>query len=151
MQVNKKIFFMEDKKKVRSSCGVSLSLDIIGDKWSLLIVRDLVFLGKNTYGDLLKMEEGIATNVLADRLVVLEKAEIITKEIFVGSKSKFEYRLTEKGIDLYPIIMEIMFWGSKYCEVKPEQIGIAKMTKQQRDAFTKDVMKKRHKELTERS
>ncbi len=142
---------MEDKKKVRSNCGVSLSLDIIGDKWSLLIVRDLAFLGKDTYGDLLKMEEGIATNVLADRLVVLEKAEIITKEIFVGSKSKFKYRLTEKGIDLYPIIMEIMFWGSKYCEVKPEQIGIAKMTKQQRDAFTKDVMKKRHKELTERS
>ncbi len=142
---------MEDKKKARSSCGVSLSLDIIGDKWSLLIVRDLVYFGKDTYGDLLKMEEGIATNVLADRLVALEKAGIITKEIFVGSKSKFKYRLTEKGIDLYPIIMEIMLWGSKYCEVMPEQIGLAKIDKEKRDAFTTDVMKKRLKELTERT
>ena len=142
---------MEDKKKARSSCGVSLSLDIIGDKWSLLIIRDMVYSGKDTYGDLLKMEEGIATNVLADRLVALEKAEIITKEVFVGSKSKFKYRLTPKGIDLYPIIMEIMFWGSKYCEVKPEQIGIAKMNKQNRDTFTSDIMNKRLQELAERS
>ncbi len=142
---------MEDKKKARSSCGVALSLDIIGDKWSLLIIRDMVYLGKDTYGDLLKMDEGIATNVLADRLVALEKAEIITKEVFVGSKSKFKYKLTSKGIDLYPIITEIMYWGSKYCEVKPEQIVIAKMDKQNRDAFTTDVMHKRLKELTDRS
>jgi DNA-binding HxlR family transcriptional regulator len=142
---------MEDKKKARSSCGVALSLDIIGDKWSLLIIRDMVYLGKDTYGDLLKMDEGIATNVLADRLIALEKAEIITKEVFVGSKSKFKYKLTSKGIDLYPIITEIMYWGSKYCEVKPEQIVIAKMDKQNRDAFTTDVMEKRLKELTDRS
>lgn len=142
---------MEDKKKTRSSCAISQSLDIIGDKWSLLIVRDLAYFGKDTYGDLLKMKEGIATNVLADRLVALEKAAIITKEIFVGSKSKFKYRLTEKGIDLYPIIVEIMFWGSKYCEVMPEQKEVAKMNKQKRDAFTRDVMEKQLKVLTERS
>jgi DNA-binding HxlR family transcriptional regulator len=142
---------MEDKKKTRSICAISQSLDIIGDKWSLLIVRDLAYLGKDTYGDLLKMEEGIATNVLADRLVALEKAEIITKEIFVGSKSKFKYKLTEKGIDLYPIIFEIMLWGSKYCEAMPQQIEFAKMNKQKREAFIRDVMKKQLKELTERS
>lgn len=142
---------MEDKKKIRSNCAISQSLDIFGDKWSLLIIRDLVYLGKETYGDLLKMDEGIATNVLADKLVVLEKEGLITKEIFVGSKSKFKYKLTEKGIDLYPIIIEIMFWGGKYCEAMPEQKAFAKMTSQKREAFTKEVMKKRLTELTERS
>lgn len=142
---------MDDKKKTRSSCAVSQSLDVFGDKWSLLIIRDLVYFGKETYGDLLKMDEGIATNVLADRLVVLEKEGLITKEIFVGSKSKFKYKLTQKGIDLYPIIVEILLWGGKYCEVMSEQKAFAKMTKQKREAFTKDVMKMRIKELTERS
>ncbi|MDX1959513.1 MAG: helix-turn-helix domain-containing protein [Leptospiraceae bacterium] len=142
---------MEDKKKNRSSCGISQSLDIFGDKWSLLIIRDLVYFGKETYGDLLKMDEGIATNVLADRLVVLEKEGLITKEIFVGSKSKYKYKLTEKGIDLYPIIAEILLWGSKYCEVMPEQKMFAKMTKQKRETFVRDVMKKRLKDLAERS
>lgn len=142
---------MDDKKKARSSCAVSLSLDIFGDKWTLLIIRDLVYFGKETYGDLLKMDEGIATNVLADRLVVLEKEGLITKEIFVGSKSKFKYKLTQKGIDLYPMIAEILVWGSKYCEVKSEQKAFASMTKQKKEAFVKDVMKKRLKEYAERS
>lgn len=133
---------MEDKKKARSNCAISQSLDVFGDKWSLLIIRDLVYFGKDTYGDLLKMEEGIATNVLADRLAALEKAEIITKEIFVGSKSKYKYKPTLKGIDLYPIIAEIMFWGSKYCEVMPEQKVFSNMNKQKREAFVKDVMKR---------
>ncbi len=142
---------MDDKKKTRSSCAISQSLDIFGDKWSLLIVRDLVYLGKETYGDLLEMEEGIATNVLADRLVLLEKEGIVTKEIFVGSKSKFKYKLTQKGIDIYPIIMEMLFWGVKYYEVKPEQRLVAKFNKQEREAFVKDVMKKRMKELAGKS
>lgn len=142
---------MDDKNKIRSNCAISQSLDIFGDKWSLLVIRDLVYLGKETYGDLLKMEEGIATNVLADRLVLLEKEGIVTKEIFVGSKSKFKYKLTQKGIDIYPIIMEIMFWGVKHFEVKPEQRVFAKINKQQRDAFVKDVMKKRQKDLAGKS
>lgn len=137
---------MADKKKTRSNCGLSQSLDVFGDKWSLLIIRDLVYFGKETYGDLLKMDEGIATNVLADKLVVLEKEGLITKEVFVGSKSKFKYKLTQKGIDIYPIIMEIMFWGASYCEVYPEQKAIVKMTKQKREAFVQDVMKKYNKD-----
>jgi len=142
---------MEEKRKNRSSCAISQSLDILGDKWSLLIIRDLVYFGKETYGDLLKMDEGIATNVLADRLVVLEKEGLITKEIFVGSKSKFKYKLTKKGIDLYPIIAEILYWGSKYCEVMYEQQAFAKFNKQKRDAFVQNVMKTRLKDLAGRS
>lgn len=138
-------------KKTRSSCGVSQSLDVFGDKWSLLIIRDLVYFGKETYGDLLKMEEGIATNVLADKLVALENEGLITKEIFAGSKSKFKYKLTQKGIDIYPIIMEILLWGGKYCDVMPEQKALAKMTKEKRDTFVKEVMKKYKKGLTERT
>jgi DNA-binding HxlR family transcriptional regulator len=142
---------MVDIKKTRSSCGLSQSLDIFGDKWSLLIMRDLVYFGKETYGDLLKMDEGIATNVLADKLVVLEKEGLITKEIFVGSKSKFKYKLTQKGIDIYPIIMEIIFWGATYCEVYPEQKAIVKMSKENRDAFVQDILKNKLKELSEKN
>lgn len=138
-------------KKTRSSCGLAQSLDIFGDKWSLLIIRDLVYSGKETYGDLLKMREGIATNILADKLVALEKEGLITKEIFVGSKSKFKYKLTQKGIDIYPIIAELLLWGAKYCDVMPEQKAITKMTKEKRDAFVKDVMKKYKKSLTKRT
>ena len=85
---------MEVKKKKRSLCPICQSLDVFGDKWSLLIIRDIVLFNKNTYGDFSKMEEGIATNILADRLVTLEKEEILKKEVFVGSKSKFTYKLT---------------------------------------------------------
>ncbi len=135
----------------RSSCAISQSLEIFGDKWSLLIIRDLVYLGKETYGDLLKMEERIATNVLADRLILLEKEGIVTKEIFVGSKSKFKYKLTQKGIDVYPIIMEMLFWGVKYLDVKPEQRVVAKLSKKRRVEFVKEVMTKRRKELAVRN
>jgi DNA-binding HxlR family transcriptional regulator len=133
---------MTSIKKTRSSCGLSQSLDVFGDKWSLLIIRDLVYFGKETYGDLLKMQEGIATNILADKLVALEKEGLIIKEIFVGSKSKFKYKLTQKGVDIYPIIMEILVWAGKHCDVMPEQKALAKMTKEKRDAFVKEVMKK---------
>ena len=133
---------MVDKKKTRSDCAISQSLDIFGDKWSFLIIRDLAFLDKNTYGDLLKMEESIATNILADRLATLEKAEIITKEIFVGSKSKFKYKLTKKGIDTIPIIVELIIWGAKYGHVFPEQKEFLKFNIEKKESYIRDVMQK---------
>lgn len=100
--------------KPRSGCPLSYTLDFFGDKWSLLIVRDMALNNKSTYGEFLNSEEKIATNILADRLSMLETNGFVTKQVAADKKSKFVYRLTEKGISLVPIILEIGLWGSTY-------------------------------------
>jgi len=104
---------MKDLKR-RSDCPVSTALDVVGDKWTLLILRDMLFAGKSTYGQFLKSAEKIATNVLADRLAVLESQGIVSKAVAADKKSKFTYRLTEKGIDLVPVIVTLILWGAKH-------------------------------------
>ncbi|TVT43291.1 helix-turn-helix transcriptional regulator [Hymenobacter setariae] len=101
--------------KQRSTCPVSTSLDVLGDKWTLLILRDMVFAGKSTYGQFLQSAEKMATNILADRLAVLEEQGLLTKAVAADKKSKFTYRLTEKGLDTVPIIVELVLWGAKHC------------------------------------
>lgn len=100
--------------KPRSGCPLSYTLDFFGDKWSLLIVRDMALNNKSTYGEFLNSEEKIATNILADRLSMLETNGFVTKQVAADKKSKFVYRLTEKGISLVPIMLEIGLWGSTY-------------------------------------
>src|SRR4029079_6543579 len=102
-----------NKAKKRSDCPVSCSLDVWGDKWSLLIIRDLLLAKECTYGDFLKSAEGIATNILAARLQLLEENKLIEKLVHPKSKAKVLYRLTRKGIDLLPIMIEINLWGEK--------------------------------------
>lgn len=101
-------------QKSRSNCPISFSLDVLGDKWTLLILRDMVFAGKSTYGEFLQSEEKVATNILADRLATLESQGFVTKQVAADKKSKFTYRLTEKGLDLLPLLMEMTLWGAKY-------------------------------------
>ncbi len=100
--------------KRRSTCPVSTALDVLGDKWTLLILRDMVFAGKSTYGQFLQSGEKMATNILADRLAVLESQGLVTKAVATDKKSKFTYRLTEKGVDTVPIIVELILWGSRH-------------------------------------
>jgi DNA-binding HxlR family transcriptional regulator len=94
----------------RSSCPISAALDAIGDKWSLIILRDLMFAGKRTYGELQSCQEGIATNILAARLVSLESNGIILKTPDPHSGHRSIYTLTEKGIGLLPVVMELESW-----------------------------------------
>src|SRR5688572_2731047 len=101
-----------DKK--RSDCPISCSLDVIGDKWSLLIIRDVMLRGKMSYSEFLNSEEGIASNILVNRLTILEEEEILVREVAPANKSKYIYSLTQKGADLMPIIIELMDWGAKY-------------------------------------
>jgi len=101
-----------DKK--RSDCPISCSLEIFGDKWSLLIIRDIMLRGKVSYSEFLASEEKIASNILVNRLNVLETENILLKEVSPLNKSKFVYSLTQKGVDLLPIVIEIMDWGAKY-------------------------------------
>jgi DNA-binding HxlR family transcriptional regulator len=100
--------------KPRSGCPLSYTLDFFGDKWSLLIIRDMVLSGKISYGEFLNSDEKIATNILADRLAMLEVNGFITKRVALDKKSKFLYGLTEKGISLVPVIIEIGLWGSQF-------------------------------------
>lgn len=105
-----------DRTKVarRSSCPVSFALDLLGDRWTLLIVRDFVFSGKSAYTEFLESDEGIATNILADRLMRLECAGVIKKLFVRASQSRTRYKLTEKGIDLVPVLIDLALWGAKY-------------------------------------
>jgi DNA-binding HxlR family transcriptional regulator len=97
-----------------SGCPIAFTLDVIGDKWSLLVIRDMTVFGKKYYGEFLESPEKIATNILAERLKKLEAAEIITKRQDLDNQKKFIYQLTEKGHDLIPIIQQIMLWGAKH-------------------------------------
>lgn len=101
-------------KDLRSDCPISCSLDVFGDKWSLLIIRDIMLRGKVSYSEFLESEEKISTNILANRLSVLEAEDILRKTVSPANRSKFIYSLTPKGIDLCPIVLEIMDWGAKY-------------------------------------
>lgn len=127
--------------KKRSDCPISSSLDIWGDKWSLLIVRDLLFSIQCTYGDFLKSEEKIATNILATRLQMLESNGIITKLNHPDSKAKVLYQLTEKGIDLLPIMIEIHLWADKYSTIPPERNAMIKELRNDKEAFIKSYTK----------
>ncbi len=98
----------------KSDCAINFSLETFGDPWSLLIVRDIVFFGKKTYGEFLDSDERIGTSILARRLVTLEKNGILTKKTNINDKRKEEYELTEKGLDLVPILMDLTDWGAKY-------------------------------------
>ena len=96
----------------RSHCPISLSLEVIGDRWSLLILRDLVLRGKERYGELLESSEAISTNILANRLSRLEKAGLISRS--VDERHQVLYAPTEKGLDLRPVLRGLMRWGLKY-------------------------------------
>ncbi len=125
--------------KKRSGCPVSSALDVIGDKWSLLIIRDIMMHGKNTYNEFLKSKEKIATNVLADRLVMLESAGILVKEEHPESKAKIFYRLSHKGIDLLPVLVELILWADAYLPVDPEALAYGEVLKKDKTAIIKQL------------
>lgn len=136
------------KTDFRSSCPISTALDIFGDKWSLLILRDLLFKGKNTYGDFLSSDEGISTNILADRLLLLETNDIITKHAHPDSKAKVLYHVTEKGLDLIPLLVEIIEWSEKYYTVHPYAVEFAKAIRKDKKAVIQQARKEVQKSLS---
>lgn len=98
----------------RSDCPINFSLETFGDMWSLLIVRDIVYFGKKTYGEFLNSDEKIATNILARRLAQLEHNGIICKTRCTEDRRKELYALTEKGLDLIPVLLELAQWGAHH-------------------------------------
>lgn len=126
----------------RSDCPISSSLDIFGDKWSLLIVRDLMLHKTRTYGDFTKSAEKIATNILANRLQVLEDNGIIVKLPYPDNKVKGLYKLSPKGVDLIPAVIEIALWGGKYLSGTDESSSFLKEVKKNKTKFLKNIMDK---------
>ncbi|MDB5103176.1 MAG: putative HTH-type transcriptional regulator [Fibrobacteres bacterium] len=102
------------KSALRSHCPVNFGLEAIGDRWALLILRDMVFRGKRSYGEFLKSEEGFATNILASRLEHLIEAGILRREGDGMDGRKAVYSLTEKGLDLIPLLFELVLWSAKH-------------------------------------
>ncbi len=106
---------------------MSISLEILGDRWSLLIIRDLMVRGFKTFKEFQESGEGVATNILADRLHKLKAAGIITTELEETDGRKVNYRLTEKGIDLAPVVFELLVWGARHEQTGSGCAPIAKM------------------------
>lgn len=125
----------------RSDCPISCSLDVWGDKWSLLIIRDLMYAKQCTYGDFLKSPEGIATNILASRLQTLEENGVIEKFDHPDSKAKVLYKLTLKGIDLLPLMIEIGLWSEKYHDINKERKAEFKEVKKNKEEYIKARIK----------
>ncbi len=100
--------------KRRSNCPISFALDTFGDKWSLLVLRDIFFKGEKHYNEFLDGEEGISTNILAARLKQLERAGIIRKTSNKKNRKRHLYSPTDKGMDLIPLVLEMIHWSAKH-------------------------------------
>ena len=101
-------------KNFRSSCLIASALDLIGDKWSLLIVRDMLMHQKKTFKEFASSDENVATNLLSSRLKLLESLAVISKRKLSTNKKENIYLLTEKGLALAPLIMELVIWSDNY-------------------------------------
>ena len=108
----------------RSVCPIATTLDLLGDKWTLLVIRDLLFLRKRRFGELLESFEGIPTNILSDRLRRLEEHGVVVKSLYSSRPQRYEYRLTAPGADLFPVLRAMAEWGLRHVpgtEAPPEE------------------------------
>jgi DNA-binding HxlR family transcriptional regulator len=129
------------QSKRRSGCPVSISLEQFGDRWSLLIVRDLMVRGLRTFKEFRESGEGIATNILADRLKKLEASGLISAEVEKADGRRVNYRLTERGIDLAPVLLDMLIWGARHEESAAPCAAIENMAKN-RDEVLAEVRRR---------
>ena len=125
----------------RSHCPISYLLDIFGDSWSLLVMRDLIFNGKRRYQELLESEEGIATNILADRLSRLEQQGIITKRRDPGNKRQYLYAPTPKGLDLIPLMLDMIQWSARHDSATEAPREFMRRLKADREGLIAEIRK----------
>lgn len=122
-------------KKARSGCPISFSLEMFGDAWTLLVLRDLILSGKQRFGEMLASGEGIASNILADRLRRLERAGIVTRPDDPNDGRQVIYRVTDKGRTLVPVLLEIAAWGARHDPNTAAPPGFAERFYADREAF----------------
>jgi len=126
---------------IRSGCPINLTLEVIGDKWSLLVIRDIVFGNRRHFRELLtQSEEGISSNILADRLKTLVVQGVLTRAGDPTHKQKGVYSLTEKGIELVPVIAQLAYWGRRHTAVTEELSVRAQVMEEGGPALIADMM-----------
>jgi DNA-binding HxlR family transcriptional regulator len=123
--------------KRRSGCPLNASVEMLGDRWSLLIIRDMMLLGRRTFKEFLGSYEGIATNILADRLRKLEAYEIIRTERDPADGRKLIYELTPKGIDLAPVLTEMVLWAGRHEQT--ENRALIRLVQKDKQRFIADI------------
>jgi DNA-binding HxlR family transcriptional regulator len=128
-------------QKYRSTCPISSALDIIGDKWSLLIIRDMMFSGKKTYTEFVNSSEKISTDILSNRLLKLTELKLISKGKIEGNKKTNIYSLTQKGKELLPILLEIAQWSDNNLNnhLKDEAKPFVNKFKSNKDVFVENM------------
>lgn len=124
----------------RSGCPLNASVEMLGDRWSLLIIRDMMLRGFKTYKEFLECYEGIATNILADRLRKLAAYGIITTEPDPSDGRKTIYRLTPKGMDLAPVLTEMVLWAAAHEETGNE--ALVRLMRKDKEGFLAGVRKR---------
>ena len=124
----------------QSGCPVAYSLDVFGDKWTLVVIRDMLMVGKRHYGEFLESPERIASNVLADRLKRLEDAGIVSKETDPSSQSKIIYKLTPKGVELIPLVLEVVLWGTKHATHTTTPLELVRKIKKDRAGTIREIV-----------
>lgn len=128
----------ETLKSRDSGCPICYALDLFGDRWTLLILRDLLLAGKQRYREFLNADEAIASNILSDRLRRLEATGIILREIDPNDRRQFVYRATDKGRTLIPVLLEIAAWGASNDPETGAPPGFAESYYANREAFHAD-------------
>ena len=116
MQVTKITVYLAMPQPKRSPCPVACTLDLIGDRWTLLVIRDMMFFGKQRFEEFLESPEGISTNILANRLKLLEELGLAEKQLYSNHSRRMNYQLTEKGESLRPVLRVITAWGLKHID-----------------------------------
>lgn len=125
----------------RSRCPISIALDLFGDRWSLLVIRDLMLRGVESFKGFANSPEGIATNILSDRLGRLEAAGILSRQADREDARRVRYRLTEKGIALAPVLIEIILWSATHEDtaIPPQTI---RQMREDRDGFIAELRRR---------
>src|SRR5215475_14304223 len=124
----------------RSGCPLNASVEMLGDRWSLLIIRDMMVRGYRTFKEFLSSDEGIATNILADRLRRLEDYGIIVSRPHPSDGRKLDYLLTKKGMDLAPVLTEMVLWAAAHEETGNQ--ALVRLIKKDKARFLSEVRKR---------
>jgi DNA-binding HxlR family transcriptional regulator len=136
--------------KPRSNCPISYVADLLGDKWTLLILRDMMFYDKSSYSEFLNSTEKIASNILNNRLNLLQREGFVTKRTAPKNQSKFLYSLTGKAIALVPMMLELIEWGSTFSTFGAPKVLVTQLAKK-RSKTIRELQQKLTKNSLENS
>lgn len=128
---------MKYVRRRRSDCPINFTSEVLGDPWSLLIIRDIVYFGKRTFGEFLSSAEGIAPNVLSVRLTLLRERGILHSAVEPTDRRKEEYTLTERGIDLVPLLLAAADWGAEHAPSTHAPRWWIELARERRDELIK--------------